>query len=251
VDVRHATELAADLVTRTWDRNQAAYVSAGTAVASVKELTLCLRRAWRLRQQPNPTPFGEDLEVRTRLKILLGVALGHELNPMEQRLTIDTPVGEISGRADLLEDADGVIVPGEIKLTWASLDRMGISPQYLEQLASYVLALQDGALVPNGPPSDRAGAPGRLYLFEVVRPRLTCLEITFTADELAAWQAELTARAATVSQEREPSEAHRYGWECHDCPEHSRRGGTCTPRLPPRDEGFFPVAGLGWPPATV
>ena len=226
MDVAYSVELADDLLAQTWARDAAAHVSAGTAVASIKELTLCLRKSWRQRER---SPSGREplsgLSSQTTLKILMGTAFGKEINPDEERCVIPLGWGEISGRADVVVDDNGVLVPCELKVTWSYLDKVGISPQYFEQLAGYCLSYSTNY--------------GRLYIVEAPKPRIQCLEVRFTEEELEGWHEELDKRASLVNGEREPSEEYRYSWECRDCRENVTNGGTCKPVFPGTNGRFF------------
>jgi hypothetical protein len=238
-------DLAEALLDSASRRQREGFVSGGTAVASVKELTLCTilaHRKWHLKQQGKVLP-DRDPDATGKIKIAVGTAMGLYVNPdPELRWEIPSPYGPISGRTDLMDvDEDGTVIPAELKMTWSKMS-YGSSGQYVEQLAGYVIAqsFKDEGRI-TGP------RKGRLYVGYVagdwgyrLQPVFTCEEFEFSEAELSAYYTEELVRKtkAKLSSAR-PSFADHYKWECKlPCPIHVSQGGDC-PGEDGKDHGCF------------
>jgi len=235
-------DLAHNLLNEVWARHGEGYVSAGTAVAHIKELTLCLRKAWyehhleELGLPPAPE-FGEEFTDATRLKIILGTAFGRYVNEDEERVTIDSTEGELSGRVDLMmwePDAEAVAlseqgwlpVPAELKVTWSFND--SLQPQYKEQVAGYCIA--------------KGVRKARIFVVRVSAkggPSLACVEEEFTDEELAGWKAELERRTRQARGPTVPSYTEHWTWECKECRFNMKNGGGCEALDGKKGEGWF------------
>lgn len=217
-------DLAAALMQELMDHSDDDYVSAGTAVCSIKELTFCLRAAWYAHHSLADAPMSDGWDVQTRLKVSLGKAFGQLVNKAERRVEIPTAAGIISGRVDRDEvklvfnkdygELDDLVIPVEIKLTWFyKKDPPWASEQYVEQLKSYVIAT--------------GGTMGRLVLIRAGKPTIECFEFEWSTQELEEFKALLERRAFRVVG-NEPPGGPRFDWECRGCRFSHLRGGPCT-----------------------
>mgnify|MGYP001603187934 FL=1 len=223
------TYLRDELLDHLLKREGEGYVSMGTSIAQAKELTLCLVKAQRAKwaRAQGALVVREVLDDLAKTKILLGVAFGQLVNPVEKRVEIGLRGGEVvSGRIDYLPGG----IPSEIKVTWAKpKDAADVDPQYLEQLASYAIAEKVQL--------------GRLYVLYAGgwKPELRCYAAEFSHDELISWYDELERRAYAINSTEpiSPVGTH-YGWECGRCPHSPDNGGDCTgTRENGKTVGFF------------
>lgn len=222
------------------NRLRSQHHSVGNAVASIKELTLCLRAAWYKRRDKEaaaqalgiePVEFESEFPVSALTRMHIGTAWGDLLNPeAERRIEIDTIHGIISGRVDLdLKEDEWKTIPVELKATYYSpkktLAEMG---QYVEQLAGYALATPE------------CGGHAMLGVLHLGAPPLfRVFDINFEDHELDAWEAELTRRVGVViAPEVLPSLADHYDWECRYCNYFEKNGGPC-PGSKGKTRGFF------------
>lgn len=218
-------DLAAALLQELLDRSDADYVSAGTAVCSIKELTFCLRAAWYGKHGHSDGALADTWDQGTRLKVSLGSAFGRLVNPTERRVELDSAAGLISGRVDRDEyDSDVVneegttwrdahYVPVEIKLTWSyKKDPPWASDQYVEQLKGYVIAT--------------GGTIGRLVVVRAGKPTIEYFEFEWTTQELEQFAAVLEGRALIVTGDALPH-GPRFDWECKGCRFSHTHGGPC------------------------
>ena len=237
-----ASELLSD-----WEvRDRAAYQSGGNAVASIKELTLCLRAAWFKRKAGE---YGIDLTVldkrddTSKLKIMTGVAVEAQLFPdPDQRVEWNTPLGIVSGRMDATtpinsEGQGGE--PVENKVTW-SKEGGEVSPQYCEQAAGYCLAT--GKTWCRLVIEHMAGSWGYK-----VAPKIVVRDLIFTEQELDQFSQEMFRRLTAVLGDSPPSMADHFTWECGtaksawQCP--YKQPGVCAGG-PGKTFGFFVDKGL-------
>lgn len=202
----------------------------------VSELVGCLRKAWYARRQG--TPPDPDLDAIFLLgeshHILLQPQRGTELG-----VVINIPGGFIHGTIDIYLPGSPLFPhPTEVKSTRYDDDKEPAysMPHYIEQLASYCLALGD--------------KKGRLLVWHIgdTPPILRAWEVTFTKEELVAWFDELTRRYNLLECDSEPPLEEHYTRECRTCPFKRRRGGTGTC---PGGEGrvspfFFPLNPPAW-----
>lgn len=222
------------------NRLRSQHHSVGNAVASIKELTLCLRAAWYKRRDQEhaaqilgiePADFEREFDVNALTRMHIGTAWGDLLNPeTERRIEIETPHGIISGRVDLdLKEDEYKTIPVELKATYYSqkkpLYEMG---QYVEQLAGYALATPE------------CGGHSMLGVLHLGAPPLfRVFDIHFAPDELQAWESELTRRVEVViAPDVIPSVADHYDWECRYCQYYEKNGGPC-PGGKGKQRGFF------------
>jgi hypothetical protein len=244
VKVASRPDCAEALLDAASKRQRESFVSGGTAVASVKELTLCTIKAWvawQLKQKGERLQEEEPDEVG-KIKIGMGVALGLYLNPdPELRWEIPTVYGPVSGRTDLMDlDDEGNLIPAELKVTW-SKEVYGPSAQYVEQLGGYCIAQafkEDGAITRD--------MRGRLYIAYVagdwgfrIKPKFWCGEYWFGKEELQAYYTEEIVRKtkAKLGPAR-PSFADHFKWECANCVVNLVNGGDC-PAEDGKDRGGF------------
>ena len=194
----------------------------------VSDLIGCLRRAWyRKNEYPEPAQDPEDLTI-----LLMGQG-HHGLLQCEGQYEVPVILRlsehEIHGTVDLLLPGG---LPVEIKTTrYSSRKPLSQLPHYIEQLASYCLALGQYR--------------GRLAIWHLMgdysqnrKPVLKVYDIEWTDQEMMAWQSELHARADTVSYDWEPDLYEHYEMECGFCPFHIDQGGPC-PGGPGKEGGFF------------
>ena len=233
-------DLATALLDRALGRDRAGYVSAGTAVAQIKALTLCLRADWYRRQVQSGALSGKyerEEDDSSKLKLLLGIGMNKALfgDGPERRVEIPTPFGLLSGRIDVVEESAviAVPVPGEAKLTWSKAKEGSstLEPQYREQVAGYALAL--GSTV------------GRLIIVHAagqggwkVSPVIFVKEIEFGSEELMGFYDELVDRTRQVLGPTPPSMSTAYTWECSYCQFSQKRGGPCEAKGS-RKTGYF------------
>lgn len=154
--VKEDPELATKLLQEMHDRQRAAHVSVGNSVASIKQLTQCLRAAWGEKWLGWERPDIRDDEIGL-IRVLSGTWFGDLANPdPEERIEIETKYGIISGRIDIqqkigeeIDFGDGnifcwgenFIIPGEIKLTWSSPRKVFTDfVQYTNQILGYMVA---------------------------------------------------------------------------------------------------------------
>ena len=227
--LQRQADISEELLDHLLKREGEAYVSRGTSIAQVKELTLCLVKAQRakLAKANGEQVTREPLDVVAKTKILLGVAFSQLVNSVEKRVEIPLRGGEVvSGKIDYLPDG----IPAEIKVTWAKpKEAVDVDPQYLEQLASYAVA--EGV------------SDGRLYVLYAGgwQPTLRCYAATFAHDDLLSWRVELERRAYVINSVAPISPiGNHYGWECGRCPHSPGNGGDCTgTRENGKTVGFF------------
>jgi hypothetical protein len=133
--------------------------------------------------------------------------------------------------------------PTEIKSTRYSSNKDAVygTPHYLEQLASYILAMHE--------------TRGQLLVWHMLgdykehrSPKLKAYDVYFEHSEMASWGMELERRADVVLSSEEPDvwgENH-YDWECKYCEWNTKKGGPCTGgpgRIAPF---FFPANPPAW-----
>jgi PD-(D/E)XK nuclease superfamily len=179
----------------------------------VTDVVMCRRRAWyRLHDYPAAAH-----PAAVNLQMLLGTALGallEELHHSEVPVTLETPAATIHGTVDILElgpEGEPVRVV-ELKESRSSSKKpLAALGYYTEQVGAYCAAV--------GVPS------GRLHICHLLgdytgpkRPILNTWDLTFSARELAAWEAELALRTAQVVGERPPpADYTHYSFECEGC----------------------------------
>src|SRR3990167_4441299 len=139
--VTERPDKARQLILDANERDRAGYASVGNAVASAKELTLCLIAGWLRRQarKEGLVTAPQERDDTGYLQPLIGTAVERILfeNP-GQRVELSTPLGIVSCRIDS-DGPDGE--PIECKVTWASSNKDLLdNGQYIEQIASCALA---------------------------------------------------------------------------------------------------------------
>lgn len=212
--IREAPALAEAILADARDRRKPERLP-GTHVS---ELVGCLRKAWYARRFPaQPDP---DLDAIFLLgeshHVLLQPQKGSELH-----VTIPTQYGRhlIHGTIDVFLVGSPLFPhPTEVKSTRYAdnKDPAYSMPHYVEQLASYCLAVGD--------------PQGTLLIYHIgdTPPVLRAWEVTFTEEELEAWRNELTRRYGLLECASEPPLEEHYTRECRTCPWKKRRGGTGT-----------------------
>ena len=210
--------VAADTLIETVWRSREAAHDRGEGV-HISDLIYCLRKSWYRRQK-----YVEPaLPPQIKLKLLLGEGLGTllENGVPEVRAALRTPYGELHGTIDLVQLHEGTVVC-ELKETRSSSNKSPIDmPHYVEQIGSYCVLLE----------TTRA----RLFSAHLLGdyrqakdPVMKCWDIEFSPQELAAWERELVARMAAVTQPAiPPATDQHYPWECKDCAFNIQNGGEC------------------------
>ena len=206
--VTERPDLALGLLTRI-ESNYGEYIK-GEKLVHIKELTLCLRKAWYDRHgYGTEGTEGEDtfllsLPHQARTKIALGTAFGKLANEVEDEVSILFDDIKVVGHVDLTTVENEHDVPHEIKVTWSH--RTNISPQYVEQLAAYCVAYGE--------------VYGRLMIVKVNEkggPVVHCFEYEFTETEMVEWRPELGRRVWVIVGDELPSFTDHWKWECNDC----------------------------------
>ncbi len=214
----------------------------------VTDLVGCLRKAWYARHG-YPSPPDPDLDAIFLLgeshHLLLQPQKGSELG-----VTIHTPGGLIHGTVDIYLPTSLLFHRvTEVKSTRYADDKDPAysMPHYVDQLASYCLAL--------------GTTEGQLLVWHLMDtpPILRAWEITFTEEELEAWGYELERRYNLLECASEPPLEEHYTRECRTCPFKKRRGGVgpCrggegrpSPFFMPRNPPAWMVRGDEEPPLT-
>jgi CRISPR/Cas system-associated exonuclease Cas4 (RecB family) len=221
VKVRENPELATGILEAAWARSRAKERVAGLHVS---DLVYCLRKGWYKRLLGEP-PIGDIHEVSV---LLLGEGHHAVLQPAEgseHSIVLHTPRHRVHGTVDVWAPS-GLLFkhPTEIKTTRTSSNKplaIGM-PQYIDQLASYCLTLEDSC-----------GTLVVWHIFgdynKVRTPVLRVWDIEFSPDEMERWQAELDRRADLVSGPTKPpiDDQNHYTWECDYCPFNFAKGGPC------------------------
>lgn len=197
----------------------------------VSDLVYCLRKSWYQRNgYIGPSNPQDDV-------ILLMGQGHHGLIQNCSGIAVELPVElelagvTVHGTVDLVQAGP---LPVEIKTTRSSAkkDVASQSAHYIEQLASYVLALgvTRGRLAIWHLNGDYSKGPAS-------NPQLRVWDVEFERVELASWKRELTRRVIELEDGRPFLPAH-YGWECKYCPFHEDKGGPCAGG-PGRELPFF------------
>lgn len=217
-------------------------MSRGNATSQIKELTLCLIKAWGKRQDRYKALLTGDEGFETSIKVQVGNAMGEYMNPdEEERVEIQQTRQVLSGRIDLPWEG----IPGELKMTWFSKppepDAVpSTHAQYVEQVAGYLVAKRQMQNL-NHPFYAANLFVGYLGGYA---PQFVCWQLTFSPSELDTWQDELLSRDRVVNGDAIPSIEDHWGFECGgkdwSCPLHSRAGGFC-PGGKGRNGGFFGI----------
>jgi hypothetical protein len=199
----------------------------------VSDLIYCLRKAWYRRNgYPEPERSVED-------EAILLMGQGHHgllqcQGEYERPVVINFVAESVHGTVDLVLP-DGM--PVEIKTTRYSSNKSLMDlPHYVEQLASYAVALElrDGRLAIwhlNGDYRDNR------------QPVLRVWDLSLNPVECLMWLDELERRADAVMADWEPGIEDHYPWECKSCPFLLTNGGPC-PGGGGRMGGFFVNEGL-------
>jgi len=213
----------------------------------VSDLIYCLKKAWYRRNGVAPDMGTDD---DSEAESILALGHGHHA-------VLQPPAGSEMGFAFLLPSGEQVFGtidvywpqsdlwqwPTEIKSTRYSSNKDAVygTPHYLEQLASYLLAMRE--------------TRGQLLVWHLLgdykehrSPKLKAYDVFFEQSEMDSWRLELERRADVVLSSQEPDvfgENH-YDWECKYCEWHVKKGGPCAGgpgRIAPF---FFPANPPAW-----
>jgi CRISPR/Cas system-associated exonuclease Cas4 (RecB family) len=189
----------------------------------VSDLIYCLRKKWFARHGFVGQPETDEL-----LSIML-LGEGHHgvIEPKgqgEYSAVLSLEGYDVHATLDIYLPGNELFLhPTEIKTTRTSSKKIPTmdSPHYIDQLASYCLAVGD--------------PEGLLIVWHIMgdysqnrNPILKAWEIQFTEGEMLAWRQELTHRMRTIEGTLPWVDGvNHYGWECQYCPYHQDRGGPC------------------------
>lgn len=212
--IREAPALAEAVLAQARDRRKPERLPG----VHVTDLVGCLRKAWYARhgyQSPPDPDLDSIFLLGESHHLLLQPQKGSEL-PV--RIQVGTSVyQEVHGTIDIYLPGSPLFEhPTEVKSTRYADDKDPAysMPHYVDQLASYCLAVGD--------------KKGRLLVWHIgdTPPILRAWEVTFTEEELEAWGSELERRYSLLECESEPPLEEHYTRECRTCPFRKRRGGS-------------------------
>lgn len=173
--------------------------------------------------------FDSGLDRRTKLLFLLGHGFHQILQEVFGPGSVERPVDFdlydrtghehiIRGTVDFVTDEG---IPVEIKTTRAGMKKE-LSSHYIEQLATYCLAL--------------GVTRGHIAVLHLVgdrgkdqRPELVVHDVSFSYDELIRWKDELGERLEHgINLTIQDDDATHYKWECGYCDFNKSVGGPCS-----------------------
>lgn len=190
----------------------------------VSDLICCLRKYWYQQRQPIP------LDEATEQFFLLGQSQHILLQPGGGcELAVTLPLAaEVHGTVDVYGEDWPWERATEIKTTRTDDAKEAVyaMPGYVEQLASYCLAL-----------GETIGVLVVWYIF-AFPPVLKAWGITFTREELDTWKHELSRRLAILKSGDDPGLGEHDKKECRYCPYWKKNQGPCEGGEG-RGQGFF------------